>query len=198
MPIWKTVARYYDDQSKMGWSHTNWRPNSDTSANDVMVAWNDWNDAYMELCAETVHPLDLRVYNDDELYAVAVFDRSFFTTTEGQKPGLPTEISSYVKLTGYNYTVLEGQSSWKLHGITEDAVDGSVLNPDYAGLGLLTLAANDWFRAYRPEAGEKVPPIIAPLTFDQFLVSGMYGRRTGRSFLSPGQQRRYTRTPSSP
>lgn len=190
--IYKTVARYYDEQSAMSWLHTNFRY-QDTIP-DVVTSFEAWQTAYMAACAETVKLLDFRVYTALAVRVVEVFPASAITPAEGSVPGNPTEISSYGQFRGEGGIGDAGSSAWKLHGIAEFLVEGSKLKILEPLVAAVYDAAIIWFQQYRPVAGAQVPAVTPPKPFANGNMAGMYARKVGRSFLSIGQQRRYTRT----
>lgn len=190
--LWKGVLRYWDSVSGMTWSIANHRladgPDAFQGPADV------WNSVYFGACAETVQLVDLRVYNLDEIGVYRVYNKFEFTDKEGAIAGNPTEISSYAQLRGFGSEIGQGSSAWKLHGISDTLVTGSYIDPVEVKFTNIIDASVIYFRQYRPEAGVHVPAMPVPIAFASFQVSGCYGRRTGRPFISPGQQRRYTRT----
>ncbi len=194
MPVFKSVLRYFDATSGMSWSHTNWR--EETTAADVFTAADTWNTAYMSICAPSVTLLDLRVYIAGGLRIVNVVPSSAFANSNGTGPGVATEISSYAQWRGFGGTGVAGSGAWKLHGIDGSFVTGSALDSGEEEVSDLIAAGISWFRCYRPEvSGTSALPVVdPPVAWDTAQIIGMFSRRVGRSFLSSGQQQRYTRT----
>lgn len=193
--IYKTVARYYDQSSGMSWLHTNFRYEETPEAN--AVAFTDWQEAYMAACSAFVYLLDFRVYTELAERVVRVVPGVSITPHQGTTLGAATEISSYAQWRGQGGIGAGGSSAWKLHGLSEEYVEGSKLKVAAPEIGALLDAGLAWFRQYRPVAGASVPVVSPPAEFETRNIDGMFTRRTGRSFLSIGQQRRYTRTPAA-
>jgi hypothetical protein len=197
--IFKAVLRYYDNDSGLSWSIANWRYDDDASA--VKAAALAWHQKYMDVCGNTVYCQDLRVYPESIYYGVQVFDGFLLTPDHGQGEDYPTEISTYmmVRAVGDGET-LGTNAFWKLHGIDQSLVTDSREFPLNAKIVALRTASLAYFRIYRPKATHFLP-IINPPVAPAFIhiPPQLYNRRLGRSFLSIGQHRRYTRTaPASP
>lgn len=194
MPIYQIISSYTDFDSGLSWKLRNF--SEEATPQDALLIAKTWNDAYMQACASTVSPVDARISNIAVTLDMFVVAKASLGAQQGNIGGLPTEISSYAKWTGFGGVGTRGQSGWKLHGLAETLVNGSKLdlaNPIVVQLSNDAFAYFQQYRKVATGAPNNLPVVSPPIDFVNYNIVGMYSRKLGRSFLSPGQQRRYTR-----
>lgn len=192
-PIWKVIQRYNEQTTQLGWTLSSYvQSASPPEVGDVPFA--GWITAYMNVCSPSVSLVDCRISSVGTYRDEYIIRGSAFPDSQGTLGDEATEIASYVQLRLQGGRILQGSSAWKLHGISADIVFGSAIAPGSPVWVALLAAGLAWFRLYRPVATPNMPSVTTPAAFVTGEVSGMYSRRLGRPFSSPGQQRRYTRT----
>ena len=196
-PIWKVIQRYTEEITQLGWTLSYFMQAAAHPAPGD-INFEAFNTAYLNLCADTVHLMDIRMSSVGAYRDEFIIPGADMITTDGQAEGAATEIASYAQLRGQGGRILQGSSAWKLHGIADDFVAGSNLIVSDAAVVAMSAAALAWLKLYRPDATDNLPSVTTPAAFVSFQTTGMYNRRLGRPFSSPGQQRRYTRTVPTP
>lgn len=189
MPTWRTVLRYEDTGSKLGWSVTNYRNDATTML--LKAAMNAWNTKYLACCFIGVRVVDFR-FSDVALWRdVGVESRAVITTKTGSKAVGLMPLAECALVKGIGDTTNLGTAYYHLHGmdVSMFSSDGSldIANADVAALN----AADDsWFQQYRKVAkhGGALPIVNPPQLWGATIISGPYVRRLGTPFTLPGQR----------
>lgn len=194
--IYRAIARYNDTNSGLGWTVSSYIEKADPVA--VKTAFNLWNTKYMDLCAGTIVPNDLRVSDVDVWGDMTVYALADITTKIGQAAGAVMPMAECILLIGNaENTFAQKTSRWHLHGLATSFfnTEGDLDTTD-ATVQALATASFPWLLNYRKTASpvHGLPVITPPQEFDTMRAAGPYVRRLGNPFFLAGQRARYTRT----
>jgi hypothetical protein len=193
--IYRSVLRYTDEDSGLGWTITNFYEAADPVA--IQLKADLWHSAYMSLCPAEVKLVDIRISDKDLWGDATVFPGSFFTDPVGLAAGSMMPLAECALIVGRIDNFAQHKSSiWHVHGLASSFfnTDGSLKTGDAVVLALAT-ASFDWLMCYRAEDTpvHGLPAITPPVQFGSFRLEGPYVRRLGNPFFLAGQRARYTR-----
>lgn len=197
MSNFRITLLYGDDVSNLTWSVT--AVNPAPGYTDALDQADLFNTAYLNVCADSVKLLDCFLEILDVPNGYFHTSPSTFSNQQGSVALPASEIASYAMYRGWGYVGSGGSAFWKLHGIAQTFVNGSVLDTTAPDIGLLLIACGDYLLQYRPTAtplppaGRGLPVVDPPITWARDELTGMYNKRLGRPRWSPGQQHRYPR-----
>lgn len=195
MGTYRSVLRYKDTSSGLGWSLTTYQNAATPAA--VFALADTWNTLYISICPPNVEISDIRVSNVAIWNDVNVYFGAGFATPVGTALGNMVPLAECLMIEGRNNDVNQlGWSYWHLHGISAAVLtaDGTV-NAAHAGVAALSTGSGPFMMQYRKVATpvKLLPVVDPPQPYPGYLATGPYVRRLGNPFTLPGQRARYAR-----